>query len=435
MRNLHLDERYRAIALILAIHHYDQSEKPENHEDGMSEAQIREWADLYCSAHFATTREGGMPALLDEMVKLSIVQQSGSRYRLRNPHIAMMLGDRETVENALDALSRTKPSQPLERAQRRVHMHRPPQQLLFPMPVGWLRSIVREGNPDSQLLIVAGNGMSGIEELNSAERGDWTLLDRTVVLSLIAGRGPQYLLTQIGNERATRATRSPRIFCVRAGQWRVSEIPEFAAAAAKAAKVGCRVMLLAPPEQALEITRALERGTLSPSAEGPSGWRIEAVPSWSSDAIAMLINETSAIAEGRAIAEQVRELTGGFTRSIGRLCTASLTAEAVQQQLQAARETPLSHGDVFDRIGLPPAVSAEERASICEFLDYVNGLRRHCEEVEEGRREYHISPQFEQYLHWMGLLQEAPEYKWSVPQLFLRGKRKLGETTDERRGS
>jgi hypothetical protein len=181
--------------------------------------------------------------------------------------------------------------------------------------------------------------------------------------------------------------------------------------------------MLAPPEQALEVTQAIEGGQLKPAAEGQNGWRIEAVPPWSSDAIAMLINETGSVADAREVSTQVRELTGGFTSGITKLCTQSLTSDLVQQRLQAWRKAPLTEEEVLGRIGLPQAFDGQLRVAIREFLTLVHGDERSGAVAEDARTECRMSEALQQYLVWMGLLQEGDDNRWEVPQLYLTSTR------------
>lgn len=412
--NLNLDKRYKAIALILADVYYSEIE--DGQYSGLTASEIREYCEAYCGRHFENTGPGVYEALLDEMNKLNVVEKVGTRYVLRNPNIAMMVGDRDRVTTLIDELANEPPETSRNQGERRILMTRNNSQMIFPMPMSWIRNHMDAS--DGELLILTGNVLSGILDLSQVERDEWRLQDG--VFSSVPGNSPQNLADQVTrSRRISQDHRAPKIMSVRSAAWRVDQIPEYAAIANKASKVGIRIILLAHPERALELTLALESGTLKADSDGSRAWRVVPIPQWSEDAIYYWVHENIAIAEsGEAIAA-IRTATCGFGKEVSMLCATSLTLETALSSPKTRRQILAPTLETFyQRVGMPPSLIEKHGEAIKSFLVLVSGADRgNLAEIDEIMQTYGISKAMFDFLYWMGLVQEGPEHTWRLPTL------------------
>ena len=106
---LDLDKRYKAIGLILADSYYSEAEQGKN--EGLTVGEIRTWCEVMVPTHFKGMNAGAYEGLVDEMRKLNVLEKNGSRYRLRNPSIAMLIGDRARINFQLQALAESTPEE------------------------------------------------------------------------------------------------------------------------------------------------------------------------------------------------------------------------------------------------------------------------------------------------------------------------------------
>ena len=88
---------------------------------------------------------------------------TSSSYRLRNPSIAMLIGDRERINHQLKVLAGEPPEQTRNHGDRRTSMEYGSAHLLFPMPIAWTTSHMDV--IDGGLVILAGNNLSGLSDL------------------------------------------------------------------------------------------------------------------------------------------------------------------------------------------------------------------------------------------------------------------------------
>jgi hypothetical protein len=414
--NLNLDKRYKAIALILADVYYTEIE--DGQYSGLTTSELREHCEAYCSRHFENTGPGVYEALLDEMIKLNVLEKVGTRYVLRNPNIAMMVGDRDRVTTLISELANEPPETSRNQGERRIRMTRNNDHMIFPMPMSWIRNHMDAS--DGELLILTGNALSGIMELARVERDEWRLQDGVFIS--VPGNSPQNLAELVAkNRRLSQDARMPKFMSVRNSAWRVDQIPEYAAIANKASKSGIRIILLAHPERALEITAALESGKLKPSSDAQRAWRVVPIPSWSDDAIYYWVHENIRVAESREAISAIRVATCGFGKEVDELCK-NLTLEKALVSPEAQRKVLAPNLDLFyQRIGMPPALIAEQGDSIKDFLDLMNGAdRSNLAEFEESMQAFSITKDMFQFLYWMGLIQEGPEHTWTIPPLYAR---------------
>ncbi len=412
--NLNLDKRYKAIALILADVYYSEIETGQNH--GLTMTQIREYCETYCPTHFEDTGPGVYEALLDEMSKLNVVEKVGSRYVLRNPNIAQLVGERDRVTTLLSELDSEPPEASRNQGERRVIMTKGDRYVTFPMPVSWIRNRM-EKNDGTELIILTGNQFSGVMDLAMVDREGWELQNE--VYHPVLGAGPQSLNTQLTKIRRNRG-KMPKMMVVRHNGWQVKQIPEYAAIANKAGKIGksggIRIILLAHPERAYEIVK---QGKLC-DQDTNHPWCVVPIPPWSQDAIYYWIHENAEVAESQKAIAAIKDASCGFGKLVGNVCNSNLTVEgALKAPVKMRKVIAPNLVTFYEKIGMPRILIEEKGEEIKEFLAMINGVdRNNVEEFEESAAMYNIDEDLFQFLYWMGLVQEGTGGKWSIPGMY-----------------
>lgn len=422
--NLKLDKRYKAIALILASFFYSETEG--TRAGGLNVAEIRDFCECEFPRHFSDASSGVYEALVDEMTKLNILERIQGRYVLRNPNIAMMIGDRDTIEGQIQSLAQDEPESSRNQGDRRIEMVRNHGKKIFPMPVSWignhLPKLTAPETQDSDMLILTGNALSGIMELMQNDPDVWGLRDAAYVIAPSVKASALY--SSINRSRhSPNGEKRPTIMAVRSSAWKVQDIGDFVAVASKLAKLQVRLVLLAHPERALEIAEAIEAGTISPpgSQAGALTWRVVPIPAWSLDAIFYLVQEKSAVSESRAALEAIQEASCGFNEQVLRSCPNNLTLTMALKAPEEARKTWWKDLDAFYRAtGIPLSLTGARRHAIGSFLSMIDGVKRDAQsEIDEIMNLYGITKPTMDFLNWMGLMQEGPNHTWLVPVTLL----------------
>lgn len=426
--NLNLDKRYKAIALILADVHYSQSES--GGVKGLTVSEIRDLCLLCTPSHFERTGPGAYEALVDEMQKLNVLERVGSHYVLRNPNVAMMIGDPDRVSHLLEELARETPRQSRSHGERRILMTQGKQSELFPLPVAWVRSNLHPR--DGELLVIVGNSVSGLTEI--IKQGEWKLEDKGAnedgVYTVMTFQSPSVLRGYV--DRARRSFKGQRrLLAVSSTSWRVSDIPEYAQAASREAKStsnGVRIALLALPDKAYELATAIYDGTSSiAKPELARGVRVEAVPVWTDDALYFHLNEQVGLSESAEAREAILTASCGFGIEVQKLCAENMTVEAAISKTvaNAERRFAASRQVFYENIGMPRAIDPVTLGNAEKFVDLIDGCERSSSVVEETASMLDVSQGMQIFMQWMGLLQIGPKNTWKVPALY---KRLLNET-------
>lgn len=415
--NLNLDKRYKAIALILADVYYAESDSSQY--AGLTMSQIREYCELYAGAHFAKTGPGAYEALVDEMRKLNVLERVGSRYVLRNPNIAMMMGDRERITHQIDELARETPEQGRSHGERRILMHHNKDRVIFPMPAAWVRTNVEMN--DGELLILVGNKLSGLPDISSIG-GEWTLGQQCqyTVKPLNTPQNAASFLRKLPGSASGIGTKW--LIAASAHSWKVAQIAEYASAAMKGLSRG-RLALIALPDKAYELSLALDKGLLDPAAGAAhQRWRIVPIPPWVDDAVHFHLDENIAVSENVDACQALLRASCGFGAELARLCSTRLTVEDAKALVLSAEKTLAPDLPTFyGNIGMPDAVDPDTRSRIETFLQYLDdGTERKSAIVEEAMAMADVTSGLLQFLTWMGLLQEGPGNTWVVPALYRR---------------
>lgn len=158
---LQLDNRYRVIALCLAVETVD---RPEAATQGFPLDEIRELAPSWWPAGFAAQSPDAFRALLLEMIELGVLREVGpSRYAMRSPNFIGLLGSENEIWAALEHATSLPPKIEYEASTfRRV----------FDSNTTWRRSPLTAAQ-ESQLLdpshhglfVIFGTEASGLDEV------------------------------------------------------------------------------------------------------------------------------------------------------------------------------------------------------------------------------------------------------------------------------
>lgn len=416
--NLDLDKRYKAIALILADSYYSEIES--GHYSGLTIPEIKDMCETFAPHHFANSGSGVCEALLDEMTKLNVVEREGARYVLRNPNIAMMMGDADRVAHRLDELAREPSVDSRNLGERRIKMEYGSNSMLFPFPVAWVRRYMDPS--DGELLIVTGNDVSGILDLaQPSTKEEWSIGQGQDIYTVLPVSGPtaanDYINLQLNMLRKGKKQKlGNRIVAIRQNNWSIAQIPEYASVAAKAAKAGVRFILLAMPERAFDLAMAIEKGLLNPKGQN---WRVVPIPQWTEDAVYFKMHENSDVSENSGAIASIIEASCGFHKEVLQTCSAKMS---VDEAMKAPEKARALHGkslaDFYKRIGLPAGFTNERREECNGFIEAIDGAQRLSAEVDEVREMQNVSKAEMDFMHWMGLLQDGAAGTWRVPPLY-----------------
>ena len=411
--NLNLDKRYKAIALLLADAYYSQSASGQY--IGLTISDISELCETLVPKHFANAGPGVYEALLEEMIKLNVLERVNTRYVLRNPNIAMMMGDADRVSHKLDELAKEPPEDTRNRGERRVTMDHGTSTVPFPLPVAWVRRYM--DSSDGELLILTGNELSGIVELSKpAGREEWKI-GQDGVYTMMPGQGPISANDYLAAIRRTRGTQAVRrIVAVRPAAWNINHIASFVQTAQKAAKqnLDVRFVLLAHPERALELAQAVEANKVD-----RAGWRVVPLPQWTQDAVYFRLQENSEVSENSKALAAIIKATCGFDREVYRLCNSTMSADdALQLPAQVKRSLGGKIEEFYRRINLPATFAPNRLDAVNEFLETIRGALRLSAEVDDVREMLGVSRAEMDFLHWMGILQEGEGGTWTVPDIY-----------------
>lgn len=407
--NLNLDKRYKAIALILADRYYTGDDS----QQGLTAVEAREFCELMAGPHFTTTGPGAYEALLDEMKKLNMLERVGSRYVLRNPNIAMMMGDKAKVIHDLDELSREKVVRSRSTGERRVTIQRANQSVLFPMPAAWVRTKLEYVDTDSQLLILVGNKLSGLNEIAMDRGEEWSLCGDDYHYSHNPFRSIQDIEKHI---RKLPDTHKHRLLAVSASTWKITQLDELVTVAQKAAKRGVRIVLITSPLRVREMLPKIHELQLDPR------WSIESVPSWTDDAVFYHIRENVEISDNNELMQSILRSTAGFGLMVERL-THERSAKALPTACQRMeRDLTADLAQFHQEVGLTAIVeNPGTLRQIADFARMLHGNARAATEDLQLCLETTEAPAFTPtLLQWMGLLLRGSDGTWKVPALYLQ---------------
>lgn len=412
---LDLDKRYKAIALILAEYYYSEVESGKN--EGLTVSEIRDYCQILAGVHFQGLSGAAYESLVDEMRKLNVLEKNGARYRLRNPSIAMLIGDKETIRVRLDSLASELPEKARNHGDRRCIMAAQSAQCVFPMPIAWTTSHM--DSIDGDLVILAGNHLSGLMDLTTSAK-DWQLIQGTVFRAHTAPANAIHSLVQKYRPQTKAKDRGQKtLLAITPTSWKVVDLQTYVTQAQRGAGYRLRLALIANPDRLWELAQAMRAGTVQ-YGDANNHWLVEPTPAWSIDAIRFHVHENTEVAESVDACEALRRASCGFTKPILSLCGPSLNqAQAIAAETQMrtagfAKNLPA----FYEAIGWPKSIGDDRTARMQELLTYINGSARD-KNLEGDLSDLALDVADLRFLNWMGLLQEGSDDTWVVPPLYL----------------
>lgn len=422
--NLELDIRYRAIALVLAQRYYESC-NAEATRDGVEVSDIRRECDFWAPRHFKGLGSGAFLSLLNEMQKLTILDYTGTGYRLRNPNIAMMIGNKSNVEDQLIGLGRddvTKRRTNGDQLQR-IGSDQAGSVEVFPLPNGLLRTMLipidhESARPPVPLLV--GSKYSGMAQVAGHHDQVINLFEGTATFSVAKGR--KIDARDIGRPNADKPTR--QLWMVGESQWECineADATKIRRRSDQLLQTRRRLVLEASAQQTWQFARQ-QAGELPIPPYFASTFEVIPVPQWSTDTL-FYLGEAFIDEEQEACNKRIIEVSGGicdiarYLRSldrsqidhfermvIDRFCTSNGQASFSTLLKQ------MGYGKVPDKDLVP----------LANLLGVLNGetanddLLEACLDVaktpgSEPRRSHHILAQ------WTGLIRVDAEGKWAIP--------------------
>lgn len=416
--NLNLDKRYKAIALILAEGYY-QCES--NELAGMEVEGLRELCQVAADKHFASTGPGAMEALLDEMVSLTVLDKSGSKYRLRTPHIAIMLGDLPRVQQQLEELKMEPPTETRVPGESRIEMKQEKNSILFPMPSAWTRNQFSKGASD--LIIMIGNLQCGLNEISGKTvKGEWKI-----------GQDVIYEQRSLGSADSARthlarlpiAPNTKRFIAISPTAWKLNDLQAYMEMAAMMGEratesSSVRLILLTTPDIAWELA---QRPQLLES-QGRGGVDLVQIPEWNDDALFYRLGDDQITLRDSTEARKViLDASCGFTNWIEKYCRNGLNAEKAKallgqtiDKLRLADKARKGMTAFYSQIGLPASLDV---ALLTKAEEVLNGAENSSlEDLADIAPAYGVPLALIRYFRWMGLIQPDVAGNVKVPRLY-----------------
>lgn len=425
--NLDLDKRYKAISLMLAENYYDSLQSGKS--SGMTIDEIRELCQMVFDNHFNGAGTGAFEALLLEMQKLTFLVRTGNQYFLRNPHIAMMIGDRQRVRSLIDELALQPPEKIRNQGERRVLLESKAvatRKATLPLPVALMGNLLEKTGAESSefndqdLIILTGNRLSGVMEIANLHKEEY--IPRLDDWSFELLPSASMLRDQLQKERRFSGGKNRRsnVLTLPMNGWTFENFADFESSAAKAAKKLTRVFLLAAPDKAYQLSKLIDEGKL---AQMPGkGWRVLQIPNWSEDALYYKLYEKDpSLANDPKLLSAILSGTCGFEKEIHSVCSGLISFDQAMTTIENSKKSLAPDlATFYDRLGIPVTVIPSDLLSRAETaLPFINGSIRGSSEELEPLQEYEIGTGFFSFLQWMGLIQMGDQGTWKVPDLYI----------------
>ena len=425
--NLDLDKRYKAISLILAENYYDSLQSGKS--AGMTIDQIRELCQMVFDNHFHGAGTGAFEALLTEMQKLTFLIRTGNQYFLRNPHIAMMIGDRQRVRSFIDELASQPPEKIRNQGERRVVLESKvisSRRATLPLPTALMANLLEKSGPedkefnDQDLIVLTGNRLSGVMEIANLSKEEF--IPRLDDWSFELLTSANMLRDHLQKERRFIGGKNRRsnVLTLAMNGWNFEHFADLESTSAKAAKKLTRVFLLAAPDKAYQLSKLIDEGKLT---EKPGkGWRVLPIPHWTEDALFYKLYEKDpSLANDHKLLNAILSGTCGFEKEINAICSGLTSFSQATKGIEIAKANLAPDLNTFyERLGIPvTAIQKDMMARAESAVPFINGSVRGSLDETEALKEYEIGTGFFSFLQWMGLIQIGDQGTWKVPDLYL----------------
>ncbi|QKI70657.1 RNaseH domain-containing protein [Achromobacter xylosoxidans] len=426
--NLNLDKRYKAIALILAEHSY--AEPAESVFEGLTATEIRDSCVAYAPSHFKSTAPGAYEALLDEMDKLTILERNGSRYQLRTPDIATMLGDQEQVSHLLEELSRETPTEDRSHGEARLPVVHKTDAKTFPLPSAWVRNFLRSTPGD--LVLLVGNQLSGISGLEKL-RNTWEVSEEDAALEVLRNVSTSEDARNhfLGMRRKPFQNKT-RLILIPPKGWQPDHVEAYAAlaqdqgrlalqgeAAGRSRLPTIRPVLLASPGQAMTLAQRIT-SSFKPL---PKNVLVTPIPAWSDDAVYFRFNETQhenlPVRDSAAARAALLQASCGFGEELQNIAGYTLTVtEALELPDEARKRLTPDLQTFYSRIGVLGCMDNKLLAMEAMLMS-LHGCKRDESKELDLAASHELDESHLLFAKWMGLVNLDSNDVWDVPALYL----------------
>ncbi len=451
--NLNLDVRYKAIALVLAIDYYDAMESSKVFY-GSEESAIRSRCKQAVFAHFSGVSDETFRELLQEMVKLNILECKSRKYSLRNPDVAFMLGDHLFVIEELEALNNKKPNLRRSLSEKRVHLLVDDKQVdLMPLPTGWIKEVVyglpalnvfagvpKPASPKAasrDVIILCGGPQSGIRALDNLvatvadknkKLGNYTLGKGLATMATLTANAPAGIRSFAEGLKlpANKEVGLPVVLFLRSNQWSVDHLRKIVAETQKDHMRNVQVVLIADSNQTatlvrkqfghgrpLELSKSLGVSTADPI-------RIETMPIWTEDALYFALEDGMEISAQSSVVQDILDKTHGMHDLVIEIISASRDEASLARYIESFDISNLAgSADLFERFGVPAGVTSEERVRLASLACEIAGVEvgsNFADDTVIKWADFGYGSLF--YLVALGFLVESSDGKWIIPGAF-----------------
>jgi hypothetical protein len=362
------------------------------------------------------------------MEKLTILERNGSRYQLRTPDIATMLGDKDQVSQLLEELAREKPTAERSHGEARLRVCKGQDLKTLPMPSAWVRNYLLGDKSD--LVVFVGNSLSGITNFDRL-RDPWGIGQEEATIESRSFMNPEDARTWATNERKKTGFARTRVVSVVPRCWSLGQLDTYANIAqtfgkqadqvdssTRTALTTMRPLLVASTDQALGLARRMVDQT-NPL---PRNVIVTLIPAWSDDALYFWLDrlENQHVRDDPTARNALIVASCGFGEELERVCTTSLTIqEALKQPDEARKRLAASLDTFYDRIGLPVTVDEQSRHGLEDMLLLIHGEQRSAGKEIGLLDQLGLELGYFLFAQWMGLIQPGLDGTWQVPDLLL----------------
>jgi hypothetical protein len=227
-----------------------------------------------------------------------------------------------------------------------------------------------------------------------------------------------------------------RIVAVLPRSWKKEQIGEYSTFANSLARplitldqrqrmANVRLLFISNPQQAWDLAQMVhEHDTADLPAYGSikvaqRNWRIEPVPSWTEDAVYFRLKhfENQTLLEQHDVCAKILDATLGFGGEINKLVRSGLTVREIEQALENNRQRLCgSREALYQAIGWPETIDVEQTRQAEEFLVLMDGELRN--RTGSWARDMNVPQSMVTFMRWMGLLLEAGDGTWRLPNLY-----------------
>ncbi|MFN4045621.1 RNaseH domain-containing protein [Limnobacter sp.] len=378
-RNLDLDERYRAIALVLAADYYKKV-RQSGVNRGMSDSDIRKECKSFAPRHFENITDDLFRVLLNEMIKLNVLEKRESVYGLRNPDVAFMIGTKDEVDTKLLEINDKTPNYTRSSAHKRLYLKTPKNEFtMLPFSQGWgvnLSEHLTSNSTYREVIVLCGGKNSGLPEFadlinqisNHNRAGEYRIGENLARIATMTGSGTGGLSKfKRADIKTMGLGKEPIFLFLKPGQWDNDQINKIISSAREASMRNVQIILLATIEKTVQLLTDLAetdpekkvlKSKMNENLSCTGNLRVESFPVWSEDAIYFALEENVDVAGDSELIKEIFSASSGQHGLIQRCIHGVKDEETLAKRLKEVRMSmPASLDQLRSFVGVPEIIS------------------------------------------------------------------------------